>query len=236
MTQSGPGTAPFQADGPCHPTLCLLHSDPFVLMAPTRRLLSAASELLLEQRKSLFLAMEEQLIFNEKGNLRALNHGSLMFRKFLPEELRTSPIDPLPKNVFGQYGSRWQMRFQGGETVPLNKQKGAEYLTHLLSSPGKSVSVLDLVANGTMDEQTRAAMKAGGFDVVDYQQVVQFREHLSEMEKEIAEAQEYNDHERAEQLRVKKEQLLRQLKEMVGPGGKGNRMQDPLKSPAMRSP
>lgn len=56
-------------------TLCLLHPDPFVLMAPTRRLLSAESELTLEQRKSLFLAMEEQLIFDEKGNLRALGHG-----------------------------------------------------------------------------------------------------------------------------------------------------------------
>ncbi len=55
---------------------------------------------------------------------------------------------------------------------------------------------MDLVANGTMDEQTRPAMKAGGFDVVDYQHVVQFREPLTEMEKEIAEAQEYNDHEK----------------------------------------
>lgn len=212
-------------------TLCLLHPDPFVLMVPTRRLLSAESELTLEQRKSLFLAMEEQLVFDKKGNLRALNHGSFIFRKFLPEELRTSPVDPLPKNVFRQYGSRWQMRFQGGEAVPLNKQKGTEYLTHLLSSPGKSVSVLDLVANGAMDEQTRAAMKAGGFDVVDYQHVVQFREQLNEMEKEITEAQEYNDHGRAEKLRLEKEQFLGQLKEMVGPGGKGNRMQDPLKKP-----
>jgi hypothetical protein len=200
-------------------------------MTPTRRWLSAVSEQMLEQRKSIFMAMEDELVFADNGNLKTTNPKGYLFRKLLPEDLRTTPTDPLPQNVFRQYGSRWQMRFQGGEAVPLNRQKGTEYLATLLSLPYQSISVLDLCANGVMDEQTRAAMEAGGFEVVDYQFVLQFRERLGEIENEIAETQEYNDIERTAWLRAEKERFLKQPKGMIGPNGKVYRTQDPLKKP-----
>ena len=212
-------------------SIFLLHSDPFVLIAPTRSRLSAESERMLDHGNSVFIAIEEELIFSENGSLRTLSPKNLLFRKLLPRELRISNIDPLPQNVFRQHGSSWQMRFQGGEAVFLNRQKGAEYITALLAVPYRSISVLDLYANGTMDEQTRVALKAGGFDVVDYRHVVQFREHLSEIETEIAQAQEYNDYERVEQLREEKELFLKQLKGIIGPCGKVHQMNDPLKKP-----
>jgi hypothetical protein len=182
----------------------------------------------MERFNSILIAIEESLAFAENGSIRSLTSKNVLFQKLLPESLRTTHVDPLPKNIFRQCGSTWQLRFKGSEPVFLNRQKGAEYIAALLSTPFQSISVLDLCANGTMDEQTRNAMKAGGFKVVDYQHLVQFRERLGEMEKEIFEAIEYNDHERTERLRVEKENFLKQLKGVVGTGGK---MQDPLKKP-----
>lgn len=212
-------------------TLCLLHSDSIVLLTPTRRRLSAESEQILRQNNSVFISMEEELVFTEKANLQTSSPKDFLFRKLLPVELRTTPADPLPQNIFRQCGSRWQMRFQGGETVYLNRQKGIEYITTLLAAPYQSISVLDLYDNGTMDEQTRAAMKAGGFEIADYQRVTKLRNNLKELEQEITEAEDYNDHERAERLREEKEQILKQVNGMIGPGGKLRKSDDPLKKP-----
>jgi hypothetical protein len=186
---------------------------------------------MLEQRKSVFMAIDEELIFTKNVNLQSLNHKSLFFQKLLPKEFRTSIDDPLCPNVFRQYGSSWQMRFQGSEAVFLNRQKGAEYITALLTKPHKSISVLDLYDNGMMDKQTRIALKAGGFKVADYQHIGKLRDALKNLDREIAEAEEFNDHQRVDILRVEKEQILKQVNAMIAPGGKVRKSDDPLKRP-----
>jgi hypothetical protein len=211
--------------------ICLLHSDPIVFITPTRRWLSVESEQMLEQRGSVFLAMEEKLVFAEKANLQTSSPKSYLFRKLLPKDLHTTSADPLAQYIFRQCGSRWQIRFQGGEAVFLNRQKGAEYITILLATPHQLISVLDLYDNGTMDEQTRVAMKAGGFHAAEYKLVAKIRNSLKELEQEIVEAEEFNDHERAERLRVEKDQILKQVNAMIGPGGKLRKSDDPLKKP-----
>lgn len=50
--------------------LCLLHADPFVLLTPTRRRLSPPTEQMLAQRKALFLALENEMPFDEQGGLQ----------------------------------------------------------------------------------------------------------------------------------------------------------------------
>jgi hypothetical protein len=211
--------------------LCLLHSDPIVLMTPTRRWLSATSEQMLEQRKSVFMAMEEELIFAENGNLKTSNPKGYLFRNLLPKDLRTTPTDPLPQNVFRQYGSRWQMRFQGGEAVFLERQKGAEYITSLLGAPHQAISVLDLYNNSTMDEQTRIAMKSGGFDLSDEKYLGQCRNRIVELNRGIMEADQFNDLGQMAKLQREKDQILKQVKELIGPGGILRRSNDPLKKP-----
>jgi hypothetical protein len=211
--------------------LCLFHSDSFMLMAPTRRWLSAQSEQMLDQHKSVFMAMEEQLAFTEKGNLCTSRPNGFIFQKFLPQELRTTPADPLPQNVFRQCGSRWQMRFRGGEVVPLDRQKGADYLTTLLASPHKSISVLELYYGGTMDEQTRIAMGVGGVEVADDKYLDECRIMLGELDRDIMEAEQFNDPGQRMRLQQEKDQLLKQIRGLIGPGGTMRKTDDPIKKP-----
>lgn len=211
--------------------LCLLHSDPIVLMAPTRRMLSADTEQILEQHKSVFMAMEEALVFTETWNLQISCPKGFLFRKLLPKELRTTPTDPLPQNVFRQCGSDWQIRFQGGEAVYLDRQKGVEYLTFLLDAPYKPISVLELYHNGVMDEQTRNAMKASGFELADEHYLEQCRNQIGELNRGIIEAEQFNDPGRRVRLQREKDQLLKQIRGLIGPGGTLRQSDDPIKKP-----
>jgi len=211
--------------------LCLLHSDPIVLITPTRRWLSVASEQLLEQRKSVFMAMEEELVFADNRNLKPTDPKGYLFRKLLPQELRTTPTDPLPQNIFRQHGGRWQIRFQGGEAVFINRQKGAEYLSALLASPHKPISVLDVYNSGIMDEKARIAMKAGGFGLADERYLEECRNQIGELDRGIMEAEQFNDPGRRARLQREKDQLLKQMKELITPGGILRKSNDPLKKP-----
>jgi hypothetical protein len=67
-------------------SLCLLHADPFVLLAPTRRRLSPPAEQMLAQRKTVFLSLENEMPFDPQGCLQvrrtpdelfALLHGEV---------------------------------------------------------------------------------------------------------------------------------------------------------------
>ncbi len=211
--------------------VCLIHSNPILLMAPTRDRLSAESEQILETHKSVFLAMDEVLTFTERGNLHTLVPKGFLFRKLLPEELRITSADPLPRNVFRQCGSRWQMRFEGGEVFPLERQKGVDYLTALLASPHKPISVLDLYYKGTMDEQTRIAMSAGGLEVADDKYLGECRTQLGELDRGIMEAEQFNDPGRRVRLQREKDQLLKQIRGLIGPGGTLRQSDDPIKKP-----
>ena len=211
--------------------LCFLHSGPIILMAPTRRWLSAVSEQMLEQRKSVFMAMEEELVFADNGNFKTTTPKGYLFRKLLPTEFHITSTDPLSQNIFRQHGGRWQIRFHGGEAVFIDRQKGAVYLTALLASPHQSISVLDLYNNGTMDEQARIAMKAGGFDVADDRYMKECRRQVGELDREIMEAEQFNDPGRQERLQREKDQLLERMKELIGQGGMLRKLNDPLKRP-----
>jgi hypothetical protein len=211
--------------------VCLIHSNPIVLMAPTRDQLSAESEQILEIHKSLFWAMDEVLTFTERGNLHTFDPKGFLFWKLLPEELRITPSDPFPQNVFRQCGSRWQMRFEGGEVFPLDRQKGIDYLTALLASPHKPISVLDLYYKGTMDEQTRIAMSAGGLEVADDKYLKECRIQLGKLDRSINEAEQFNDPGQLARLHQDKSQLLKQIKGLICPGGKLRQSNDPIKRP-----
>lgn len=68
--------------------LCLLHADPFVLLTPTRRRLSPLTEQMLAQRKSVFLALENEMLFDEKGGLQV---------RRTPDELFAPLHEEVPK-------------------------------------------------------------------------------------------------------------------------------------------
>jgi hypothetical protein len=211
-------------------TLCIAHENPFVLIAPTRRRLNPITEGLLARRKSLFLSLREEITISEDGGLNRIQAGP-PFKALMPAGFYTSPADPLPRNVLRKTGDRWQIRFNGGEPITLESQKGFEYLKALLEAPQRYVSVLDLYHGGKMDEESRRAFQAGGIDIGSYREVVELRNALSETDKEIEDAERCNDLGRLESLRENRDRLTSHLKSMIGPGGRLRKANDPLKKP-----
>jgi len=98
--------------------ICLLHGDPFVLLAPTRRRLSPPAEQILAQRNAVFLALEEEMPFDEKGCLQVCR---------TPDELFAPLHEKVPEPGAGGMvhfptpaGTRWsdiKIQFRDGFTV-----------------------------------------------------------------------------------------------------------------------
>ena len=210
--------------------LCLENQNPFVLLAPTRKLLSRNAERLMNQRAALFMALCEEVTFQEGGRLKRIRNES-PFRILFPDNHFAASTDPLPANIFRQCGDRWQIRFQGGESVPFERQKGVEYLTLLLAAPGRYISVLDLYHGGTLDEETRKALESSGLEVGDYQAAAEIRNELNRIDQEIESSRECSDLSRLDDLHENREMLLSQVKAMIGPGGKLRHANDPLRKP-----
>ncbi|MDA8126634.1 MAG: hypothetical protein M0009_15785 [Deltaproteobacteria bacterium] len=211
-------------------TLCIAQENSFALIAPTRRRLNPVAEGLLARRKALFLSLKEEIAISEDGGLNRIQAGP-SFKSLMPAGFYASPADPLPKNIFRRSGDRWQIRFNGGEPISLGRQKGFEYLTALLESPQRYISVLDLYHGGKMDEDARRALQAGGLDIGSYREAAELRSELLEIDKDIGDAERCHDFGRLESLQKKRDALTSHLKSMIGPGGRLRKANDPLKKP-----
>jgi len=99
-------------------TLCLLHADPFVLLTLTRRRLSPPTEQMLAQRNAIFLALEEEMPFDEQGGLQV---------RRTPDELFAPLHEEVPEPGSGGMvhfptpdGTSWtdiKIQFRDGHTV-----------------------------------------------------------------------------------------------------------------------
>ena len=100
--------------------ICLLHGDPFVLLAPTRRRLSPSAEQILAQRNAVFLALDEEMPFDEQGCLQV---------RRTPDELFAPLHEKIPESGSGGMvhfptpdGTRWsdiKIQFRNGHTVTI---------------------------------------------------------------------------------------------------------------------
>ena len=105
-------------------TLCLLHADPFVLLTLIRRRLSPPTEQMLAQRNAIFLALEEEMPFDEQGGLQV---------RRTPDELFAPLHEEVPEPGSGGMvhfdtppGISWggiKIKFVDGHTVSIHTKK-----------------------------------------------------------------------------------------------------------------
>jgi tetratricopeptide (TPR) repeat protein len=119
-------------------------------------------------------------------------------------------------NVFRRQGDYWSLAFDG-RSVTLRDLKGLHYLARLLGAPGREFYVLDLVAV----ERSPDASDAG--EMLDPQAKNAYRRRLAEIEEDLDEAQRLRDDARADQARVERDFLVRELARAVGLGGRDRR-------------
>ena len=97
----------------------------------------------------------------------------------------------LGDNVFCRKGQVWIVRYAGGEEFILLPSKGAAYLQILLSNPGTSFSVINLVYQVAKQPNKYILGNAG--DSIDHDALAAYRARYKELKEQLEEAQKLKD-------------------------------------------
>jgi hypothetical protein len=126
----------------------------------------------------------------------------------------------------------WLVGFAGTVTrVP--DSLGLRYLHLLIGQRGREVTALELVQLAaatdpagpvTPADDLHDASGTGADEVLDQQARAAYRQRLTELGEDLAEAEAWNDTERASRLRAEKDFLVRELAAATGLGGRPRRL------------
>lgn len=149
-----------------------------------------------------------------------------------------SEPEPGRTNVFRREGDYWTITFEGG-TSRLKDSKGLRYLAHLLGNPRQELYVLDLAVavEGAPSETTRTdasdrqALASSSFgdagELLDPTAKARYKQRIRDLQDEVAEAETFNDSERASRARAELDALIQELSRGVGLGGRDRRAASP---------
>ena len=105
-------------------------------------------------------------------------------------------------------------------TVQLRDAKGLADLAALLAAPGQHIAAADLVAAAGAGRAGRADLLLGADEVLDATARQQIRARLAELGEDIAEAESWNDPERAARARAERDGLLHEVAAATGLSGR----------------
>ncbi|HEY8170059.1 MAG TPA: AAA family ATPase [Candidatus Limnocylindria bacterium] len=127
--------------------------------------------------------------------------------------------------TFRREGEYWTIAYEG-ESVRLKHSKGLGYLSRLLERPGTEIHAVDLASVG-VNGATPAVLAelsigadAGAGPALDDAARSAYRERIEDLRADIAQAEEWNDSERASIAQTELDALTAQLASAVGLGGR----------------
>ena len=124
---------------------------------------------------------------------------------------------PVTEGVFARDGAMWTLAY-GGVSVRMRDAKGLSDLAVLLAVPGRQVPAAELIAAAGAGRAGLADLRLGADEVLDATARRQIRARLASLGEDIAEAESWNDPERAARARAERDALLRELRGRGGPG------------------
>ncbi len=135
--------------------------------------------------------------------------------------------EPIDTAAFRREGEYWTIDF-GGDTFRVRDAKGMRHLAHLLASPGREVHALELARSeapvGRAGVVDRSMAEAAGSDdagpILDAEAKAAYRERLRDLQAELAQAEAWNDPERAARLQEESDALTHELASALGLGGR----------------
>jgi hypothetical protein len=153
----------------------------------------------------------------------------------------TPHTEPPTPNLFRSEGEYWTVSF-AGTTCRLKEARGFHYIAHLLHQPHQEVHVLTLITIGAdLSEElpevhpfqdaslpvdhTEGFSDAG--EILDPQARAAYKQRLSELREDLAEAQRFHDLGRSEQVAAEIDFLTHELSSAVGLGGRARRVGSP---------
>jgi tetratricopeptide (TPR) repeat protein len=154
----------------------------------------------------------------------------------LGEEPSTEPVAkgppaPAASAVFRRDGDVWTIAYEG-KGLRLKDAKGVQYIARLLRHPGAEFHCADLAAGGETEPARggdASAIAAGLGDagaVLDAPARAAYRQRLQDLEAELAEATQWADTGRAEQLGGEIEFVREELSAAYGLGGRARKAAD----------
>jgi predicted ATPase len=155
-----------------------------------------------------------------------------------------SPIpnpQPLTPSLFRREGEHWTLSFAGA-TCRLKDARGLHYIAYLLHQPHQEVHVITLITacadlreepaeTHSFQDPHLSSDHIEGFsdagEILDPQARAAYKQRLGELREELAEAQQFHDLGRSEQLAAELDFLTHELTSAVGLGGRARRMGSP---------
>jgi hypothetical protein len=133
-------------------------------------------------------------------------------------------------------GGYWAVR-HAGTVARLPDSLGLRYLDLLIRNPGRELAALDMIqlANAAPASTAPASAVPPGpaqhpvtataaDDVLDARALAEYRHRLAELDDDLAEAERWNDTERASRARTERDFLLRELASATGIHGRPRRL------------
>jgi hypothetical protein len=126
-------------------------NQPFILFAPTSRLLDAHAQQLLARPKAAFFPLDPNLTLNPDATIISKNPPAQLFARFAPERSTLSPLPsaavrPTPRYMIRKGLGVWKLIFDGKE-ADLKHERGIFYVAYLLTHPPEQpIHALDLLA------------------------------------------------------------------------------------------
>ena len=143
----------------------------------------------------------------------------------LSDDSGTSSTSGATTGSFRHEGDYWTVEFEG-DGFRIKNSKGIAYLARLLERPGQELHALDLAGARTASTATAAPDEAlvrsdeGAGPMLDEEAKAAYRARVDDLRSEIAQAEEWNDAERAARARTELDALTSELAAAVGLGGR----------------
>ena len=128
--------------------------------------------------------------------------------------------------VFRREGEYWTVEFDR-DTFRVRDSRGMRHLARLLAAPGRELHALELAST---DDVSTGRQRPGELEVVDGlgdagaildpEAKAAYRARLTEIREELAEAERWNDPERANRLEDEQRALIEELAAAIGLGGR----------------
>ena len=150
-------------------------------------------------------------------------------RAAAPAAAAVASLKPPSERIFRLEGEYWSIHYEG-QSIRMKDSKGLRYIAHLLRYPDREFHALDLFATVNVVERDDGARAPSEGEVLgdagpvlDRQAKAAYRDRLEDLRGELAEAESFNDAERASRARAEMEFLSREVSAAVGIGGKDRR-------------
>ena len=136
-----------------------------------------------------------------------------------PETIAPARAPTAGPSVFRREGDFWMIVYDG-RSLRLKDAKGLQYIAHLVHNEGREVHVADLAAG---NDGKGPVDRGNAGEILDAQARVEYRQRISDLERELDEATQWGDTGRAARTREEIEFLKDELSAAFGLGGRSRR-------------